>query len=237
MLLAMATTRSSLPVLLLDFDGTLCIGDAPVLAYAEEACRDLTPDQANVLVDTLRSFLSGALGARWEDGYDAVHALATPTLTEEQLSGAYTRSRSRLAAGTLPVTTPAGLVDFLTSLAPHARRVLVTNAPLRGVEHTLGRLGLDPVLDLIVPDAGKPDGWTRVLPQILGDAPAQGSVSVGDVYRNDIAPLIPTDIATAFIDRFGATGLPATPTWSAASFPDLYPALSRWFTPHPIEGH
>ena len=44
MLLAMATTRSSLPVLLLDFDGTICIGDAPVLAYAEEACRDLTSD-------------------------------------------------------------------------------------------------------------------------------------------------------------------------------------------------
>lgn len=237
MLLVMATTSSTLPVLLLDFDGTLCTGDAPVLAYAEEASRDLSPTRAADLATTLRAFLDGRLGARWEDGYDAVHALATPVLSEDQLNAAYARSRARLAEGTLPVATPPHLHDFLATLAPHARRILVTNAPLHGVAHTLTRLGLDPVLDGVVPDAGKPGGWTRVLPQILGDAPTRGSVSVGDVYRNDIAPLIPTGIETAFIDRFGTAGLPAAPTWTAPTFPDLYPALSRWFIPQPTEGH
>lgn len=224
------------PVLLLDFDGTVCTGDAPVLAYAEETLADVPTPEADRVRSTLHDFLAGDLGARWEDGYDAVQHLSGPFVDDATRERAYQRSRARLAAGEVPFSTPPGLVDLLRDLAPVAQRVLVTNAPLHGVESTLETLGLAPVIDTVVPGADKPDGWSVVLPQILGDRPAHLAVSVGDVYRNDIAPLIPTGASTAFIDRFGSHGLPAAPTWTAPSFPDLYPVLTE-FLEHLHERH
>lgn len=228
----MAPIEDSHPVLLLDFDGTVCTGDEPVLAYAEETLIGVPDDRAEPVRHTLHDFLAGHLGARWEDGYAAVQDLTCSFVDDDARQQAYHRSRERLSSGELTISTPTGLVDFLADLAPDAQRVLVTNAPLRGVEQALDHLGLTPVLDRIVTGADKPDGWPVVLPQILGDRPATSAVSVGDVYRNDIAPLIPTGARTAFIDRFGSRGLPTAPTWTAATFTDLYPTLTRWFHHH-----
>ncbi len=233
----MSQMRTHLPVLLLDFDGTVCVGDAPVHAYADAVLDGLPTEITTPIRTTLDDFLAGRLGPRWEDAYEAVHKMSAPHVSREDLDRAYVRSRERLQDGELPVGTPDGLVDFLASLDGVARRVLVTNAPLEGVAGTLERLGLDPVLDGVFPGAGKPTGWPSVLPTILGDRPASLAVSVGDVYGNDIAPLIPLGAATALISRFGPEDTPAAPTWAAASFPDLYPALSQWLHCARSEGH
>ncbi|TWE12498.1 HAD family hydrolase [Rudaeicoccus suwonensis] len=233
----MLTTPAQLPVLLLDFDGTVCLGDGPVLAYADAALKDLDDATARGIRKELDEYLSGAVGPRWADGYLAVQELTAGLLKRPTLDAAYTESRRRLQAGEVEVYLPIGLRLFLSSLNGVAERVLVTNAPIEGVAEVLTRLGLTSELDRVISSVGKPDGWTATLPQILGERPATAAVSVGDVYRNDIAPLIPYGVATAFIDRFGSADLPLAPTWTAPSFPDLYPALAEWLTSAHLEGN
>jgi FMN phosphatase YigB (HAD superfamily) len=221
-------SRQPLPLLLLDFDGTVCLGDDPVLAYAEATVRGLPVADATAILDTVRSYLDGDLGPRWADGYVAVKELSIDLVSEDTRSAAYAESRRRLEADELSVHTPEGLHDFLGGLEGVAERVLVTNAPLEGVSGVLDRLGLAPLLDRVLPEAHKPGGWDELLPRALDGRPATDAVSVGDVYRNDIAPLIPHGVATAFIDRFTTPGLPVPPTWAATSFPELYADLETW---------
>lgn len=215
-------------LLLLDFDGTVCLGDEPVLAYAEAAVLGLPAAAADDVFRTLRSYLAGSLGPRWADGYQAVKELTENLIDEPALAAAYTASRARLEADELHVHTPEGLHDFLAGLEGEVERVLVTNAPLPGAAGVLERLELMPLLDRVVSSAHKPSGWDSILPDVLADRPASAAVSVGDVYRNDIAPLIPLGVETAFIDRLGPTRVPTAPTWTATSFPDLYPTLEQW---------
>ncbi|RNI18065.1 HAD family hydrolase [Flexivirga caeni] len=224
-------------MLLLDFDGTICLGDEPVLAYADAAARGLAPADAQRIRSTVQEFVDGKLGGRWPDGYLAVQDLTREQLDETALNTAYAASRKRLQAGELAVYAPDGLADFLNGLDGVAERVLVTNAPAEGVTEVLLQLGVTSLLDRVVSSAAKPDGWDALLPQILGDRPASAAVSVGDVYRNDIAPLIAHGAATAFIDRFGVADLPASPTWTARSFPDLYSTLAEWLDSAHPEGN
>jgi FMN phosphatase YigB (HAD superfamily) len=221
-------SRQSPPLLLLDFDGTVCLGDDPVLAYAEATVRGLPATEATRILDTVRAYLNAELGPRWADGYLAVKELTTGLVTEDTRSAAYAESRHRLEADELNVTTPDGLHGFLGGLEGVAERVLVTNAPLEGVSGVLDRLGLAPLLDRVLPSAHKPDGWEDLLPRALNGRAAAEAVSVGDVYRNDLAPLIPHGVATAFIDRFTTPGLPIAPTWTASGFPELYADLDQW---------
>lgn len=215
-------------LLLLDFDGTVCLGDDPVLAYAEATVSALPAGTADTVLTTLRSYLGGELGPRWADGYQAVKDLTLHLVDEDTRSSAYALSRARLEADELSVHTPQGLHAFLAEAGEDAERVLVTNAPAEGVTGVVERLGLSRLIDAVVPSARKPAGWDHLLGDLLGDRAADAAVSVGDVYVNDIAPLIPHGIATAFIDRHGPTAVPATPTWTAPGFPELYPTLQQW---------
>lgn len=218
------------PVILLDFDGTLCLGDGPVLAYAEAALAGVGAADAADAAEvrrTLADFLGGRLGARWVDGYEAVADLLSELVDPATLARAYAESRRALSLGDIDVHAPAGVHAFLDGLEGVAERVLLTNAPLSGVAETLDRLGLTSRLDRILPEAHKPAGWSAALPDALAGRPARLAVSVGDVFRNDLEPLLPTGAATAFLDRFGATPA-AAPTWTAPSFPPLYPVLTEW---------
>jgi FMN phosphatase YigB (HAD superfamily) len=235
-------------VLVLDFDGTVYVGDAAVWAYAEAVIEDTAaaPRFAERLRLSLTRYLGGE-GGDYRDGYDAVAELSADVVSEDALQAAYLASRQALVDGSLPVTAPDGLAEFLRSLGGHVERVLVTNAPRDGVAETLDRLGLSRVIDRIEPNAQKPSGFSTLLPTLLAGRPANALLSVGDIWANDIQPPLEFGCATAFIDRFGAATGPSQ--LRGATFPELYPGIAEWAadpaafaTRHPlapehIDGH
>ncbi|WP_425862314.1 HAD family hydrolase [Arthrobacter sp. TWP1-1] len=216
-----------LPLLILDFDGTVCLGDGPVLAYAEAIANQMPEAVQKVLHDGLASFLAEDPNApTYKDGYAAVAALAEGYTDPAGRHHAYLASRQRLADGTVEISAPDGLASFLDSLAGIAFRVLLTNAPLVGVQESLSKLGLSDSVDLIIPDARKPAGFTDLIPILLANKAAHELLSVGDVWINDIDLPAREGCATAFIDRFehrtGAASL------TAPRFELLYDAISDW---------
>ncbi|WP_223693715.1 HAD family hydrolase [Leifsonia poae] len=222
------------PLLVLDFDGTVCIGDAPVWAYAEAVIASILDDASGSSVDLdaplrarLGAFLDGEPGSpAYIDGYAAVAALAAGHASEELLQRAYRTSRRALADGTVAVSAPDGLAAFLNALGERVERVLVTNAPLDGVQETLSAIGLADSIDRIVTDAGKPAGWATALPELLaGRLPAE-LLSVGDIWGNDLEQPLAAGCVTALIDRFGHRAGPAHLT--ASDFPGLYDGIRAW---------
>lgn len=225
------------PLLLLDFDGTVCVGDGPVWAYAEAVLAELDDDRSvgPQLRGALAAYLDGAAAASAvepsvveppADGYAAVAAMAAAHATPDQLDRAYAASRAALASGRVEVGAPDGLADLLRDLAPTVERVLVTNAPAPGIAETLEALRLADGFDRVVTTAGKPAGWATLLPALLDGRPAAWALAVGDVWANDVAEPLAAGCATALIDRFGHRAGPAHVT--GATFEDLYPDVRAW---------
>jgi FMN phosphatase YigB (HAD superfamily) len=214
-----------LPLLVLDFDGTVCLGDGPVWAYADAAVRDLDDATAAHVTAGLRRHLDGAADG-FSDGYAAVAAYAGPYVSPDDLQRAYAASREALAGATLDIVAPAGLAEFLTGLAGRARRVLVTNAPPVGIPESLATLRLTDCIDDIHTEARKPAGLTRLLPELLDGAPPASLMSIGDVWVNDIEPALAIGAATAYIARDPHDGRPAH--LRATHLSALYPAISAW---------
>lgn len=216
------------PILVLDFDGTVCLGDAPVLAYADQVAQRLPEAPAAAVRTGIEQFLTGALTLPdCEDGYQAVVALGGHDLPAAGLSAAYLASRSDLDAEA--TTPPQGLGELLDELrAQDVAVVLVTNAPLTGVDVWLSHHQIAPRLDAVVPDAGKPERMAAVLTGILRQYQAEPVhlASLGDVWRNDIEPAMALGAAGLFIDRFGSGRGPATHT--GGSVEALYPHIRRW---------
>jgi FMN phosphatase YigB (HAD superfamily) len=238
-------------LVVLDFDGTVCLGDDPVLSYARHldaalaAHDDVVSD--GLILETIARFLegpdvvrsrdddasdlAGALEAVVDsaDGYAASARLArSQGITADEMSAAYAASRRELADGELTTWAPEGLAAFLRDLP--AVVVLVTNATETGVAQQLDHLGLTGVFDEIVTSAGKPDGMAGVLERLrsergLAEAPER-LLSVGDIWRNDLEPAAAHGSATALIERFAAPE--ARPTFRAASFEELYTPIAGW---------
>ncbi len=218
---------SDLPLLLLDFDGTVCLGDGPVVAYAEAAAERMPAAARAGLIYGLDRFLANHPDSPdHKDGYAAVATLTAGYLNTEELNSAYAQSRERIAAGGVEISAAPGLREFLAGLAGKAFRVLLTNAPRTGITESLAVLGLTDVLDGIVAEAAKPAGFHRLLPRLLKNRPAEEILSVGDVWVNDIDLPGHLGCATAFIDRFNHRTGPAN--LHAPSFDQLYPGIAEW---------
>lgn len=213
-----------LPTLVLDFDGTVCVGDAPVRRYADEVLRRVEPGLAGELAEELLRNLDG--GTIDTDGYGAVARIAGPHVAPGVLHTAYQASRGALAGRALDIATPAGLPGFLAALHGRARRVLVTNAPDTGVAESLDMLGLVDVIDEVNTNAAKPGGFDILLPELLRGEPAASLLSVGDIWVNDIAPPLHAGCATAYITRTPHDRRPAH--LRAQHLPDLYVAIAAW---------
>ena len=213
-----------LPTLVLDFDGTVCVGDAPVRRYADEVLRRVGPELAGKLAEELRHHLAG--GTTYADGYVAVAQIAGPYVASEVLHTAYQASRGALAGRALDIATPAGLPGFLHSLDGRARRVLVTNAPATGIAESLDVLALTDVIDEVHTNAGKPGGFHTLLPELLRGGPPASLLSVGDIWVNDIAPPLRAGCATAYVSHTPHDGRPAH--LRAEHLPDLYAAIAAW---------
>ena len=206
-------------ILLFDFDGTIALGDGPVLAYAQQVANRLGDDGS--LLDDVRALIATA-DEEALDGYDAVRRLAEIRGADGRLlSAAYLASREQLATPDAPIAVPDGLVDFLASV--DAERILVTNAPAIRIVDALETLGLGSLFDRIVTGAGKPAGLETLLAALPEDARV---LSIGDIWHNDLAPAHARGHATALIGGFSDPE--ATPTFRAAEFSTLVPQLEAW---------
>ncbi|WP_375388987.1 HAD family hydrolase [uncultured Amnibacterium sp.] len=209
-------------LVVLDFDGTVAVGDEPVLDYFRGVAGGAADDAFAHWVGT---------GDGYRDGYSLVAEWARAHgVAEEVRSAAYARSRAGLHDGDLQVVAPDGLADVLARRPADVRCVLVTNAPVDGIEPVLARLGLDGRLDALIGDAGKPGGMGAVLARLLAEAGLAPDrlLSVGDVWANDLEPAAAIGAATAFVDRFGLGD--GDPTFRAATLTALLPDIERWWS-------
>lgn len=215
--------RASDPLFVFDFDGTVCLGDSPALAYAREV-EEISG--AGGIVDALSAFLADPRAepryASCDDPYDVVGIAAwSQGVSDADRSAAYLRSRATPAQ--LEVHTPAGLHDFLDELRSSV--VLVTNAPAQGLDELLEKLGLGGRFSEIVSSADKPAGMTRyVAPHLAAGRPV---ISIGDKWANDLAPVAALGGSTALVDSYGLE-LPRPADYTARTLPELYAALLAW---------
>jgi FMN phosphatase YigB (HAD superfamily) len=225
-----------LPTLVLDFDGTVCLGDGPIWAYADRVLAAL-PIDARAQV---RDALAGYLARPWTypdyaDGYIALAALTDGHVSPAIRHEAYLASRHALSDPGMDIHPPDGLTELLDELAGSVRTVVLTNAPATGLDAALLRLGLAGRIDTVLNSAGKPEHSSELLAGLLGDAPAEQLCSVGDLWANDIAPALQLGCVTALIDRTGAESRPAH--LRGERIEDLYPGIRQWAAdPHTFAG-
>lgn len=220
-------------VLVLDFDGTVCLGDDPVIAYAREVAA-LMPRGGNAVRAALDGFLAGAPGEDApdaEDGYQTVARVALRHgLDADALGRAYRASRESLLRGDERIHAPEGLRALLDELRDDVHIALVTNAPAEGIEVLLDRLGLGDAMHEVIGDAGKPERMGEIVDGLLERHGLAGEpaslLSVGDIWVNDLEAPFERGCMTALIDRFQFGH--GTPHARARDFPTLYPAVRAW---------
>jgi phosphoglycolate phosphatase-like HAD superfamily hydrolase len=226
-----STAPASAGVLLLDFDGTVSVGDEPVLLYAR-----LVAEAAGepAILARVEDFLGGgdrlaALGA--SDGYQLVARLATATdVPAEILKAAYDESRGRVDSGEVPIAPPEGLAELLGELPDGIHVALVTNAPADSLGPVLEGFGLSALIDETVGSAAKPERMPEHVERLLSehgltDTPTS-LLSIGDIWGNDLAAAHERGCRTGLIDRFGFSD--GDPDVSAPDFPGLYAYVRRW---------
>ena len=207
------------PVLIFDFDGTVALGDGPLLAYARAVAAHAA--SADALVAAVATRLAAPSGDAI-DGYDVVRQLALAEgIGADALAAASARSRLQLSTSQAPVTVADGLASFLRTT--DAERLLVTNAPVTRLDEALASLGLGGLFDRIVTDAAKPAGLAALLDTLGDGIPV---LAVGDVWRNDLAPAHARGHATALVG--GYPDPTAEPTFHADTLDALLPALAAW---------
>ena len=260
-------------LLVLDFDGTLCLGDDPVLTYAAHvdatlADRGLTgnlPRQVHQIVSealatdqllaaeiTYRTdgtpvAVAEELGGQepthkseahpvsWplQDGYQLTQLLAHQAgLTGAESGQCFRQARRALVAAGLESSdlhAPGGATEVLAEVRDRAVVVLITNSPADGFAPWLQALGLSESFDAVINDARKPFGMPEALDAARAEtdrspgetATSQDLVlSIGDIWRNDLAHVSADGGTTVLIDRF-STGLGApdhrVTDWSQAA--------------------
>jgi FMN phosphatase YigB (HAD superfamily) len=208
------------PVLIFDFDGTVALGDGPVLAYAASVAAAGRLSES--FIADVRRGLGDPTAENAVDGYDLVRILALRAGADEaHLAFGYRASRGMLATTAAPIGTPAGLARLLDAV--DAERILLTNAPDVRLAEALEALGLAGRFDRIVTDAAKPAGLEALLDAL---DPARPVLSIGDIWRNDLAPAHARGHATALVGPSAAPD--ARPTYRAARLDDLLDDIAGW---------
>lgn len=119
----------------------------------------------------------------------------------EDRSRAFTAVRSFMASEQFQLSLEPGMRPLLTWLRQRGKRLVVmSNSPAASVDDVLGELGVRECFDLILTDAQKPIGIRRYLENV--ERP-DGILSVGDVYVNEIEPVLTAGGAAVYIDRHG----------------------------------
>lgn len=212
------------PTIVLDFDGTLALGNGPITAYAREISTRSGDrgflSRANAAIAAFEAGESSFL-----DGYDAVARTAAAEGISPQIrSSAYEASRELLGTGDAPVEPPVGLTVFLQGVSDRARLILASNAPGEHIVTLLEDWGVMGLFDELHFRVGKPDGLVAVLEAALELGPV---LSVGDIVEFDLAPAISLGGDTALVGP--TTAAPPTPTtMTGRTLTDLYPQIGAW---------
>lgn len=265
-------TRNRL--LVLDFDGTLCLGDDPVLGYAaqvdtmlaerglasnlsrpvkqivaagldadqllvpEISCRaDGTPEAAaQELTGEHPTATNEAHPVSWplQDGYQLTQLLAHQAgLTGAESGQCFRAGRRELVAGGLGATdlhAPAGAAQLLDEVRRRVVVVLITNSPAEGFAPWLQVLGLTDSFDAVINDARKPFGMPDALERARRAAEtsidAEHVLSVGDIWRNDLAHVSIDGGTTILLDRFSTDV--GTPDYRVSDWDHAAPIIRRW---------
>lgn len=241
-------------VIIFDFDGTITVGDGPVLAYAAQVATRLAPGLANSFraavaaglhgetstTSTTTTSTSNVVTADAVDDYDLVRQVALLHGADTTLlSAAYLASRELLATEKAPIAAPAlepargtrapdDLASWLRRLSTQAYLVLATNAPSTGLDRALAVLGVTDAFDEVRTSVGKPDGMHALVDEMLSRGPV---LSVGDVWHNDLEPVWARGAATALLTRAGAGDTRAT--YRADTLGGLAPSIAAWASAAP----
>lgn len=214
------------PILILDFDGTLCVGEGPVRAYAQAVAALLSEEQAATLISELSAYTAGRRPhSDFGDAYELVHGLGAGLLSPEQRQACYHESRRWLARHPDQVHAPDGLAEFLASLND-VLTILVTNSPTESARSALDGLGLAEVIDEVQGSANKPHGFDQRLSTLLDGRDPRRLMSVGDLWANDIQPALHAGCLGAWINPYGLAPRPAQ--LSAPDFPSMYSSIAEW---------
>ena len=206
-----------------DFDGTVVVGNGPVLAYARQMARYADDEFLNGAIATIEEFEAGRTD-RFRDGYDVVGTLATEAgITSDDRQRAYLASREQLGSAA-PAAAAPGLKRILEQLPDETRVVLATNAPEAGVVQALGGWGVLDHFDEFIYNTGKPRGLTAIIERVLADGPV---LSVGDIVENDLAPAAELGADTALVGATAATST-ASVTMRALTLAELADQIVAW---------
>lgn len=211
------------PSIIFDFDGTLAVGNGPVLAYARYAAEAAADDYLARVEAELATYDRGE--SCFRDGYDVVGTFAREDgVDEATLNAAYQHSRTHLGTGDAPVSPAPGLVDLVQHLDPGIRIILATNAPGEGIPALLETWGIAGRFAATHFRVGKPTGLEPILTAALADGPV---LSIGDIFAFDLAPAHALGADTALV---GATATTSneSPTLRATTLAELAPEIHRW---------
>jgi len=219
-----------------DFDGTVVVGNGPVLAYARQMARYADDAFLERTIATIEAFEAGQTD-RFRDGYDVVGTLAAEAgIGSDDRQRAYFASRAQLGSAE-PAAAAPGLKEILEQLPDATRVVLATNAPEAGVVSALGGWGVLDHFDEFVYDTGKPAGLTPIVERAIADGPV---LSVGDIVENDLAPAAELGADTALVGATAATSTSSV-TMRALTLAELADQIVAWAhaaehdtTAHPI---
>jgi FMN phosphatase YigB (HAD superfamily) len=230
---------------IIDFDGTVYRGDAPIRYYAELIADTMVQAEREPYLEALDRYLKDGPGAARDsedtveaavlresvDGWGAAFHLAGRCydVPSEVTEFAFARCRLWMTKPECDIEAVEPLIEALADIRDLATILLVTNSGELGLRPLLDRLGVITAFDEIVAGAGKPDGLRRLLQQRLGGdlrTRPWRVFSLGDHYRNDIEPAIEIGAPAGYIDRYGRHDGPATA--SAGNVEDLLPTLRRW---------
>lgn len=214
------------PLLIFDFDGTVCTGDEAVLEYARRVGGDECVRATEAFLETGRE--AGAFAAEASDGWQAVMAWGNENgASADDMNAAFQATRQALRDGEVPAHPPVDLVPLLDRMRSlGAVAILATNSPAVGMAEMLDTIGVAGHFDEVVVDAGKPGGMKALVERLSKERPASSILSIGDLWVNDLAPAQAAGAATAYIDRWNLRQGEAT--FRAETLPEMYAAIENW---------
>jgi FMN phosphatase YigB (HAD superfamily) len=177
-----------------DFDGTVIVGNGPVLAYAREMAR-FAPEGFLARAEAEIAAFEAGRAASYRDGYDVVGTLGTDagvSAGDRQL--AYLASRELLGSAQ-PADPAPGLADILARIPEETRVVLATNAPEAGVESALAGWGIRDRFDELIYNTGKPSARSSTGPS--STAPCSRSATSSSTTSTPRRNAVPTPRSSA----------------------------------------
>lgn len=213
------------PVLIFDFDGTVCTGDEATLDFAFRVGGEKYVRAIELYLQ--QGPVPGTVIDTADDAWRAVGQLAAADGISDQLDEHFLATRTALREGTVPAHPPEGFTAWLDGLKTlGATVILATNSPAVGMPEMLRAIGVDGHFSELITDADKPRGMAQILDALLLEHSADDLMSVGDLWNNDLAPAAERGVATAYIDRWNIRQGEAT--FHQTSLPLMYKDIENW---------